>query len=100
MPCNYPSDLARFCSNATFVYDYAQMLNALDPRTQGCGLAKLCNVECQKMASNHLVQIGSLGGKERHKDICGLLKKWRQVAKGFEAVDAFTVPRRCSHSCD
>ena len=26
--------------------------------------------------------------KERHKDICGLLKKWKQVEKGRVAADS------------
>ena len=26
--------------------------------------------------------------KERHKDICGLLKKWKQVKKGCVAADS------------
>ena len=56
----------------------------------GCGVAKFCSVECQKMASN----IGTEGvalGSARHKDICGLLKKWRQVQKGREAADSCTA---------
>ena len=34
---------------------------------------------------------GAYLGRERHKDICGLLKKWRQVEKGREAADACTA---------
>jgi hypothetical protein len=30
-------------------------------------------------------------GSTRHKDICGLLKKWRQVEKGREAADSCTA---------
>ena len=30
-------------------------------------------------------------GSARHKDICGLLKKWRQVEKGREAADSCTA---------
>ena len=33
---------------------------------------------------------GTYLGRERHKDICGLLKKWRHVEKGSEAADACT----------
>ena len=33
---------------------------------------------------------GTYLGRERHKKICGLLKKWRHVEKGREAADACT----------
>jgi hypothetical protein len=53
---------------------------------KGCGVARFCSVECQKMAS-HRAEVGST----RHKDICGLLKKWRQVEKGREAAESCTA---------
>ena len=56
---------------------------------KGCGVAKFCSVECQKMAS-HIGTEGVALGSARHKDICGLLKKWRQVEKGREAADSCT----------
>ena len=52
-------------------------------------VARFCIVECQKRASSHLIK-GTYLGRERHKDICGLLKKWRHVEKGREAADACT----------
>ena len=57
---------------------------------KGCGVAKFCSVECQKMAS-HIGTEGVALGSARHKDICGLLKKWRQVEKGREAADSCTA---------
>ena len=36
------------------------------------------------MANRHYKGIG----EERHKDICGLLKKWKQVEKGRVAADS------------
>ena len=45
----------------------------------GCSVARFCNTHHQKMASSG---VGQHPGRERHKDICGLLKTWRQVAKG------------------
>ena len=52
-------------------------------------VASFCIVECQKRASSHLIK-GTYLGRERHKKICGLLKKWRHVEKGREAADACT----------
>ena len=45
----------------------------------GCSVARFCNTHHQKMASSGM---GQHPGRDRHKDICGLLKTWRQVAKG------------------
>ena len=46
----------------------------------GCNVARFCSADCQKMASKR-----ALSGKsvlwERHKDICGLIGKWRHVSK-------------------
>ena len=55
---------------------------------KGCGVAKFCSVECQNMASHIGSQCIALAS-ERHKDICGLLKKWGQVEKG--RADACTA---------
>lgn len=57
--------------------DDAQML------TCGCcRVARFCSVEHQKMASKSVAEGGSLF-QGRHKDVCGLLCKWRQqVVKG------------------
>ena len=70
----------------------AQMLTCslLFDTRKGCGVARFCSVECQKMAS-HIGTEGVAFGSERHKDICGLLKKWRQVEKGREAADSCTA---------
>jgi len=46
----------------------------------GCRVARFCTAEHQKMASKKVVSGGSLR-EERHKDICGLLGKWRGVEK-------------------
>lgn len=57
--------------------DDAQML------TCGCcRVARFCSVEHQKMASKRVAEGGSLL-QGRHRDVCGLLCKWRQqVVKG------------------
>ena len=70
----------------------AQMLTCslLFVARKGCGVAKFCSVECQKMAS-HIGTEGVGLGSARHKDICGLLKKWRQVEKGREVADSCTA---------
>ena len=70
----------------------AQMLTCslLFVARKGCGVAKFCSVQCQKMAS-HIGTEGVALGSARHKDICGLLKKWRQVEKGREAADSCTA---------
>jgi hypothetical protein len=44
----------------------------------GCRVARFCSTDHQKMASRK----ASLGGnmlEGRHKDLCGVLGKWRQV---------------------
>jgi hypothetical protein len=68
----------------------AQMLtlSLLFGTRKGCGVARFCSVECQKMAS-HIGTEGEIElGSARHKDMCGLLKKWRQFQKGREAADS------------
>ena len=51
----------------------------------GCSVARFCNEDHQRMASEE-------GGREpvRHKDICSLLKKWRQVVKGKATAESCT----------
>jgi len=43
----------------------------------GCRVARFCNVDHQKMASKRVASGGSLLGG-RHRDVCGVLGKWRQ----------------------
>ena len=52
---------------------------------KGCGVARFCSVDHQKMANRNKDMIV---WEERHKDICGLLKKWKQVKKGCVAADS------------
>ena len=51
--------------------------------SKGCGVARFCSVDHQKMANRNTKVLW----EERHKDICGLLKKWKQVEKGHVAAD-------------
>lgn len=44
----------------------------------GCRVAKFCNVEHQKMASKR-VSSGRMLLNIRHKEVCGLLGKWKKV---------------------
>ena len=43
----------------------------------GCRVAKFCSADHQKMASKSVASGGSLL-EGRHKDVCGVLGKWRQ----------------------
>ena len=43
----------------------------------GCRVARFCSADHQKMASKSVASGGSLLGG-RHKDVCGVLGKWRQ----------------------
>ena len=55
----------------------------------GCRVARFCNADHQKMASRK----AALGGNQvtgRHRDICGVLGKWRQVVKDGVAPDSCT----------
>jgi hypothetical protein len=45
----------------------------------GCRVARFCSADHQKKASKRVSSGGSVHG--RHKDICGLLGKWRAVGK-------------------
>ena len=65
------------------------MLTVRIGSTQGCGVAKFCSVDHQKIASS-IWTTHDFVGMERHKEVCGLLKKWRQVVKGREDVHACT----------
>ena len=51
----------------------------------GCSVARFCNAHHQRKASSVTEQHP---GRERHKDICGLLKTWRQVAKGRVSAES------------
>ena len=54
----------------------------------GCGVARFCDENHQRTASS---KDGALRKAVRHKDICPLLKKWRQVVKG-KATAASCTP--------
>ena len=43
----------------------------------GCRVARFCSADHQKMASKSVASGGSLL-QGRHKDVCGVLGKWRQ----------------------
>jgi hypothetical protein len=53
----------------------------------GCRVAKFCSADHQKMASKSVASGGSLW-TGRHKDICGLLRKWRGVKKDGVSPDS------------
>ena len=53
----------------------------------GCRVARFCNEDHQKMASKSVAAGGSLW-TARHKDICGLLGKWRGVEKDGVSPDS------------
>jgi tetratricopeptide (TPR) repeat protein len=56
----------------------------------GCRVAKFCSADHQKMASKK----AALGGNQvtgRHKDICGVLGKWRQIVKDGVSPDSCTA---------
>jgi len=53
----------------------------------GCRVARFCSVDHQKMASKSVASGGNLW-TGRHKDICGLLGKWRGVKKGGVSPDS------------
>ena len=66
----------------------------------GCRVARFCSADHQKMASKKAALGGSLT-TGRHKDICGVLSKWREVVKGGVvsescAADLVAFLRRCS----
>jgi hypothetical protein len=56
----------------------------------GCRVARFCSADHQKMASKK----AALGGRlmtGRHKDICGVLSKWREVLKDGVPPDSCTA---------
>jgi hypothetical protein len=55
----------------------------------GCRVVRFCNKEHQKMASQSVASGGNIF-RERHKDICGVLGQWRQVASGSASPDSCT----------
>ena len=57
----------------------------------GCRVARFCSTDLQKMVSNKALQACLYMG--RHKDICGVLGKWRQVVKDGVA------PYSCTAEC-
>ena len=56
-------------------------------KCRGCRVARFCSADHQKMASKSVAAGGSLL-TERHKDICGLLGKWRGVEKDGVSPDS------------
>jgi tetratricopeptide (TPR) repeat protein len=56
----------------------------------GCRVARFCSADHQKMASKNAALGGSLT-TERHKDICLVLSKWREVVKDGVARDSCTA---------
>jgi hypothetical protein len=56
----------------------------------GCRVARFCSADHQKMASKQAASGGSLR-TGRHKDICGVLSKWREVVKDGVAPDSCTA---------
>ena len=56
----------------------------------GCRVARFCSADHQKMASKKF----SMGGNlitGRHRDMCGVLDKWRKVVKDGSAPDSCTA---------
>ena len=56
----------------------------------GCRVARFCSADHQKMASKKAALGGCLR-TGRHKDICGVLSKWREVVKDGVAPDSCTA---------
>ena len=56
----------------------------------GCRVARFCSTDHQKMASRKAALGGSLT-TGRHKDICGVLSKWRDVVKDGVSPDSCTA---------
>ena len=53
----------------------------------GCRVARFCSAKHQKLASKSVACGGNLWAG-RHKDICGLLGKWRGVGKDGVSADS------------
>ena len=56
----------------------------------GCHVARFCSADHQKMASRKAALGGSLT-MGRHKDICRVLNKWREVVKDVVLPDSCTA---------
>ena len=56
----------------------------------GCRVARFCCADHQRMASKKPALGGSLT-TGRHKDICGVLRKWREAVKDAVAPDSCTA---------
>jgi hypothetical protein len=56
----------------------------------GCRVARICSADHQKMPPKKAALGGSLT-TGRHKDICVVLSKWREVVKGGVAPDSCTA---------
>jgi hypothetical protein len=56
----------------------------------GCHVARFCSADHQKMASRKAALGGSLT-MGRHKDICRVLNKWREVVKDVVSPDSCTA---------
>ena len=55
----------------------------------GCRVARFCSADHQKMASKKATLMSLWTG--RHKDICGVLSKWREVVKDGVAPESCTA---------
>ena len=53
----------------------------------GCRVARFCSADHQKMASKSVAAGGNVW-TGRHKDICGVLGKWRGVEKDRVSPDS------------
>ena len=53
-------------------------------------VARFCSADHQKMASKKAASGGNLI-MGRHKDMCGLLRKWREAVKDGVAPDSCTA---------
>jgi len=53
----------------------------------GCHVARFCSADHQKLASRSVASGGNFV-TGRHKDICGVLGKWRRVVKDGESPDS------------
>ena len=56
----------------------------------GCKVARFCNADHQKMASKSIASGGNIF-MGRHKDLCGVVGKWRRVVKDGESADSCTA---------
>ena len=68
----------------------------------GCRVARFCSADHQKMASKSVASGGDLW-TGRHKDICGLLGKWRGVEKDGVSPDSLRADllaflRKCNEN--